>query len=96
MRKAAIIIGIIVALIIGILLVAPLFLNVNQYRPQIQSELQQKLGRQVTLGEMHLGLFPPRVRVENVSVSDDPHFSTGPFAQVQELENTPVKMRKAT
>ena len=86
MRKAAIIIGIIVALIIGILLVAPLFLNVNQYRPQIQSELQQKLGRQVTLGEMHLGLLPPRVRVENVSVSDDPHFSTGPFAQVQELD----------
>ena len=86
MRKAAIIIGIIVAVIIGILLVAPLFFNVNQYRPQIQSELQQKLGRQVTLGELHLGLLPPRVRVENVSVSDDPHFSTGPFAQVQELD----------
>ncbi|HYL94287.1 MAG TPA: AsmA family protein, partial [Terriglobales bacterium] len=86
MRKAAIIIGIIVAVIIGILLVAPLFLDVNQYRPQIQSELQQKLGRQVTLGELHLGLLPPRVRVDNVSVSDDPHFSTGPFAQVQELD----------
>ncbi|HJS97935.1 MAG TPA: AsmA family protein [Terriglobales bacterium] len=86
MRKAAIIIGIIVAVIVGILLVAPLFLDVNQYRPQIQSELQQKLGRQVTLGELHLGLLPPRVRVDNVSVSDDPHFSTGAFAQVQELD----------
>lgn len=86
MRKAAIIIGIIIAVIIGVVLVAPLFININQYRPQIQSELQQKLGRQVTLGELHLRLLPPRVGVDNVSVSDDPRFSTGPFAQLQELD----------
>ncbi|HSB75227.1 MAG TPA: AsmA family protein, partial [Terriglobales bacterium] len=86
MRKAAIIIGVIIAVIIGILLVAPLFINVNQYRPRIQSELQQKLGRQVTLGEMHLRLLPPRVRVDNLSVSDDPHFSNRAFAQAQELD----------
>jgi uncharacterized protein involved in outer membrane biogenesis len=86
MRKAAIIIGIIIAVIIGILLVAPLFVDINQYRPQIQSELQQKLGRQVTLGELHLRLLTPRVRVDDVSVSDDPHFSTGAFAQARELD----------
>ena len=86
MRKPAIIIGIIVAVIIGILVIAPVFINVNQYRPQIQSELQQKLGRQVTLGDLHLRLITPRVRVDNFSVSDDPRFSTGPFAQAQELD----------
>ena len=86
MRKAAIVIGIIVAVIVGILLAAPLFIDVNQYRPQIQSELQQKLGRQVTLGTLHLGLLPPHLRVDNVSVSDDPRFSRGPFAQAQELD----------
>jgi uncharacterized protein involved in outer membrane biogenesis len=86
MRKAAIIIGIIIAVIIGILLVAPVFININSYRPQIQSELQQKLGRKVTLGDMHLRLLTPRLRVDNVSVSDDPSFSSGPFAQMQELD----------
>jgi uncharacterized protein involved in outer membrane biogenesis len=87
MRKAAIIIGIIIAIVIGILLVAPLFINVNQYRPQIQSELQQKLGRKVTLGNLHLRLLTPRVRVDNVTVSEDPRFSSGrPFAQTQELD----------
>ena len=87
MRKAAIIIGIIIAIVIGILLVAPLFINVNQYRPQIQSELQQKLGRKVTLGNLHLRLLTPRVRVDNVTVSEDPRFSSGrPFAQAQELD----------
>ncbi|HLX73545.1 MAG TPA: AsmA family protein [Terriglobales bacterium] len=87
MRKAAIIIGIIIAVIIGILLIAPVFININQYRPQIQSELQQKLGRQVTFGDLHLRLLTPRLRVDNLTISDDPHFSTGrPFAQAQELD----------
>ncbi len=87
MRKAAIIIGIIIAIVIGILLVAPLFINVNQYRPQIQSELQQKLGRKVTFGDLHLRLLTPRVRVDNVTVSEDPRFSSGrPFAQAHELD----------
>src|SRR5579864_8320051 len=87
MRKAAIIIGIIVAVIIGILLIAPVFINVNQYRPQIQSELQQKLGRTVTFGNLHLRLLTPRLRVDNVSVSEDPRYSSGrPFAQAQELD----------
>lgn len=87
MRKAAIIVGIIIAVIIGILLIAPVFININQYRPQIQSELQQKLGRRVALGDLHLRLLTPRVRVDNVSVSEDPRFSTGrPFAQAQELD----------
>ena len=86
MRKPAIIIGIIIAVLIGILLVAPVFINVNQYRPQIQSELQQKLGRKVTLGDLHLRLLTPRVRVDNFSISDDPRFSTGPFAQARELD----------
>lgn len=87
MRKAAIVIGIIVVAIIGILLIAPVFINLNQYRPQIQSELQQKLGRQVTFGNLHLRLLTPRLRVDNVNISDDPHFSTGrPFAQAQELD----------
>lgn len=87
MRKAAIIIGIIIAVIIGILLVAPLFINVNQYRPQIQSELQQRLGRKVTFGNLHLRLLTPRLRVDNLTISDDPRFSSGrPFAQAQELD----------
>ena len=87
MRKALIIIAIIIGVIIGILLIAPVFIHVNQNRPQIQAELQQKLGRKVTLGDMHLRLLTPRVRVDNVVVSEDPRFATGhPFAQAQELD----------
>lgn len=87
MRKAAVVILTLVVLIIIAALVIPSFLNVNQYRGKIQAELQQRLGRQVSLGLMHLRLLPLSFRVENVTIGEDPRFQTGrPFAQAQELD----------
>ncbi|HUI83185.1 MAG TPA: AsmA family protein [Candidatus Binatia bacterium] len=87
MRKLAIAIVIIVVIIVGVLLALPHLIDVNQYRGQIQSELQQRLGRPVQLGEMALGVFPVRVEVQNVSIGDDANFhSNAPFAQVQQLD----------
>lgn len=61
--------------------------DVNRYRATIQSELENRLGRKVTLGDMHLSVFPPRFRVLNISISDDPRFSTQkPFVQAQQLD----------
>src|SRR5579862_752247 len=87
MRKAAVIILSIVVLIIIAALVIPSFLDVNQYHGKIQAELQQRLGRQVTLGNMHLRLLPLSFRVDNVTIGEDPHFPTGrPFAEAQEVD----------
>jgi AsmA protein len=87
MKKFAIAIGVIIlVLIVGVVIFAATF-DVNRYRGTIQSELQKRLGRQVTLGEMNLKVFPPRFRVENVSISDDPAFATQkPFVQAQQLD----------
>ena len=85
MRKAGIIIGIIVALIIIALLTIPHFLNVNQYRGTIQSELQKRLGRPVSLGTMHVSFLPPAFRVDNLKVGENPSFGSGQFATAQEL-----------
>ncbi len=85
MRAAGITILVILVLIVIALLVAPSFVNVNQYHGRIQADLSQRLGRPVTLGQMHLRLLPPRFRVENVSIGEDPRFGTGPFAQAQNL-----------
>ena len=87
MRKAAVIILSIVVLIIIAALVAPSFLDVNQYHGKVQAELEQRLGRQVSLGTMHLRLLPLSFRVDSVTVGEDPHFQTGhPFAQAQEVD----------
>jgi AsmA protein len=87
MRKALIGVGIlIVVVIVGLLIFAATF-DVNRYRGTIQLELEKQLSRQVTLGEMQLRLFPPRFRVENLAISDDPKFSKDvAFVKAQELD----------
>jgi AsmA protein len=87
MRKLGIAIGIVVVLVLAAVLIIPHIVDVNQYRGQIQSELQQRLGRPVHLGELSLGLFPVRVQASNVVIGEDPSFrSNTPFAQVQQLD----------
>jgi AsmA protein len=87
MRKALIVVGIFIVVVIAGLLIFAATFDVNRYRGTIQSELEKRLRRQVTLGEMHLRLFPPRFRVENVAVSDDPKFSKDvAFVKAQELD----------
>ncbi len=87
MRKVFVVIGVIVVIIIAAVLIFAATFNVNQYHDKIQSELQQRLGRQVSLGDMHLGIFPLRFEVQNVSIADDPRFNAQkPFVQAQRLD----------
>jgi AsmA protein len=86
MRKIAIAVGIIVLLIVVAVGVLFSTFNPNDYRGTIQAKLEQQLDRKVAIGNMDLGLFPPRFRVANLSVSDDPKFNSKlPFVQTQEL-----------
>jgi len=87
MRKVGTVIGtVILVLIVGVVVFAATF-NVNQYRGKIQSELEKRLDRRVALGDMHLGLFPPRFQVHSLSIADDPKFNAAkPFVEAQELD----------
>jgi len=54
------IIGVAVAAVVIVLLVLPLLINVNSFRPKIESELANAMGRQVTLGDLSLSLLRAR------------------------------------
>lgn len=87
MRKVAIALGIIILVIIVAVVVFAATFDVNRYHGTIQTELQKRLGRNVTLGDMHLSVFPPRFRVQDLAIADDPAFrSERPFVQAQELD----------
>ncbi|HET6936269.1 MAG TPA: AsmA family protein, partial [Candidatus Angelobacter sp.] len=86
MRKLGIAILIIIVLLIAAALIIPRVIDINQYHAQIQSELQKRLGRPVTLGEMRLSLFPPSFQVQNATIGEDPRFNTGrAFATADKL-----------
>jgi uncharacterized protein involved in outer membrane biogenesis len=85
MRKVIIVSIVVCVLIVLVLAVIPRFLDVNNYRGQIQAELQSRLGRSVMLGDISLSLLPPSLRVRDVVIGEDPRFGGGPFAKAQEL-----------
>ncbi len=87
MRKLLIAIVIVVLVVVCLAVALPFFINVNQYRGQIQAELQKQLGRPVQLGNMSLSVIPLAVKVDNVTIGEDPSFhSSVAFAQVQQLD----------
>ncbi|MBS1829115.1 MAG: AsmA family protein [Acidobacteria bacterium] len=66
--------------------VAAFFLiDVNQFKPIIQSQLETALNRKVTLGDMGLSLSPLAVRANQITISDDPAFSSGPFLTAKQI-----------
>ncbi len=87
MRRFAIGIGIVIVLVIVALFVFAATFDVNKYHGTIQSELEKRLARPVTLGNMHLSLLPPSFKVENPAIGDDSRFSAdAPFVKAQELD----------
>jgi AsmA protein len=86
MKKLGVTLLVIIVLFVAAALIVPHFIDVNHYHARIQSELQKRLGRDVSLGEMHLKLLPPSFEVDNAVIGEDKSFnSTRPFAQAEKL-----------
>ncbi len=78
--------GIGLAVLLVILVVLPFLINVNSFRPKIESELSSALGRQVTVGNLSLSILAGRVGVDNVAIADDPAFGKAPFITAERLK----------
>ncbi len=82
LRVAAIIVAVFVVLLIAL----PFLINVNSFRPQIESKASSALGRQVTLGNLSLSILSGSVEANNIAIADDPAFSKSPFITAQSLK----------
>ena len=85
-HKGLTIAGTFVLVVVVLILVLPLVLNVNQFRPTIESKLQENLGRAVTIGDLHLSLFSGGITASDITVADDPNYSQQPFLEAKSLE----------
>jgi AsmA protein len=86
MSRTVKIIGIVVGVLIVILIAIPFFINVNSFRPKIESEASAALGRKVTLGDLSLSILSGSVGVDNIEIADDPAFAKGPFVTAKSLK----------
>ena len=85
MKRTFKILAIVVGVFIVILVALPFLIDVNAFRPKLQSELTDALGRQVSVGNLSLSLLSGGVEADQISIADDPQFSKTPFVQAKAL-----------
>lgn len=78
--------GIAVAVLFLILIALPLLINVNRFRPTVQSEASAALRRQVTVGNLSLSILSGSVGANNIAIADDPAFGKPPFVTAKSLK----------
>ena len=74
-----------VGVIIVILLAIPLFINANSFRPTVESRLSAALGRKVQVGDLSMSIFSGSLVAKDLSIADDPSFSSNPFLTAKAL-----------
>ena len=86
MKRAAILAGIVVILLLVTVLAIPFLVDANQFRPALEAKLSQTLGRQVKIGDLKLTILSGSVTASDVSISEDPAFGSTPFLRAQSLK----------
>jgi AsmA protein len=82
LRNILIVVGVLVVLI----LIVPFLIPVNQFRPTIEEKASAALGRKVQLGNLSLSLISGSLSAEELSIGDDPKFSSSPFLTAKSLK----------
>jgi AsmA protein len=84
-RKVIYIVGGIVVVLLLVAVLLPFVIDANRFRPEIESSLNNALNRKVDIGNIRLSILSGGVAVENITISDDPSFSTSPFLKAKSL-----------
>jgi AsmA protein len=63
----------------------PHLVDIDRFRPQLESGMSSSLGREVHVGHMELSLLSGGARVDQLSIADDPSYSKDTFLQAKSL-----------
>ncbi len=88
LRKVLIGVGALVVVLVGVLLIAPAFIDPNDYKPEIQAGVKEATGRDLTIGgDISLSLLPaPSLSVAQVSLSNMAGGAPEPMVTLDSLE----------
>jgi uncharacterized protein involved in outer membrane biogenesis len=87
-RRGRALIGVLLAaaLLLALIFVAPALMNVDRYRPQVISYLQERTGKQVEIGRVALTFFPVTIHIYQFGVKNPPIFPSGYVVQVARID----------
>jgi AsmA protein len=86
MKRALRVTLIVIGILVVLLLIIPFLIPVNRFRPTIEEKASAALGRKVQLGNLSLSLISGSLSAENLSIGDDPKFSSAPFLTAKSLK----------
>jgi AsmA protein len=86
MKRLLIISGVIVAVLLLIVVLVPLFINVDSFRPDLEKKLSTALNRQVQIGKLDASIFSGGASASQISIADDPAFNKGPFLKASSVK----------
>lgn len=81
-----IVVGITAILLLALIFVVPALINVDRYRSQVISYLQEKTGKQVEIGRLALTFFPVTIHIDHIGVKNPPIFPAGYVVQVTRID----------
>ena len=84
-KKALIVAGIVVVALVLAVVALPFLVDVDRFRPTIQTEMRSSLGREVRIGKLGFSLLAGGITAEDISIADDPAFSQTPFLRAKSL-----------
>jgi AsmA protein len=77
--------AVVVALLLA-MIALPFLIDVNKFRPMLESRASQVVGRPVKLGNMSLSILSGKLVTSDVEVADDPAFSKSAFLTAKSVE----------
>src|SRR4029077_8066701 len=81
-----ILVGITAIILLARIFVVPARINVDRYRAQLISYLQEETGKQVEIGRLALTFFPVTIRIDHIGVKNPPIFPAGYVIQVARID----------
>src|SRR5260370_8366736 len=82
MKRVVVILGIV---LIALLCAVVAVINLNDFRPMLESELSDALGRQVKLGNLGFSILRGAATAVDLSIADNPAYSRTPFLRAKSL-----------
>ena len=86
MKKLLVISGIIVCVLLLIVVLVPLFINVDSFRPDLEKKISAALNRSVHIGKLDASIFSGGATASDISIADDPAFNSGPFLKASSVK----------
>lgn len=84
-KKILIAIGVVIVVLLVAAIALPMMIDVNKFRPTLETQISAALGRKVSIGNISLSILSGGATIDDLSIGDDPAFGKNPFLTAKEL-----------